>query len=130
LFTRSTNTPGDPISKATVTELPTRTGIFVSVRDALNNASTALSEARDWMRSDWSPVGSSLTTEAAKARITVLQDQMRQGLVARNVAALVTRIPSDAKDSQTLTATEEEKALTHIEGLEWKTMVWITRRRG
>jgi len=50
--------------------------------------------------------------------------------VARNVAALVTRIPSDAKDSQTLTATEEEKALTHIEGLEWKTMVWITRRRG
>ena len=53
-------------------DLPTRTDIFVNTRDALNSASAALSEARDWIRSDWSPIGSSLTTEAANARTSTL----------------------------------------------------------
>jgi integrase len=46
----------------------------------------------------------------------VLEDQMRQGHVVRNVAALVTRIPSDPKPSRTLTAAGVKKLLHHIEG--------------
>ena len=55
-----------------MTELPTRTDIFVNARAALNNAYAQLSEARDWICSDWSPIGSELTTEAAKARTSTL----------------------------------------------------------
>jgi integrase len=46
----------------------------------------------------------------------VLEDQMRQGHVVRNVAALVTRVPSDPKPPRTLTAAEVSKVLKHIEG--------------
>jgi integrase len=46
----------------------------------------------------------------------VLEDQMRQGHVMRNLAALVTRVPSDLKPSRTLTATEVGKLLKHVEG--------------
>jgi hypothetical protein len=55
-----------------MTQLPTRTDIFVNTQDALSTASSALSEARDWIRSDWSPIGSELTTQAAKARTSTL----------------------------------------------------------
>jgi len=46
----------------------------------------------------------------------ILEDQMRQGHVIRNVAGLVARIPSDAEDARTLTAMEVEQVLNHIEG--------------
>jgi integrase len=46
----------------------------------------------------------------------VLEDQMRQGHLVRNVAALVTRVPSDPKTPRTLTAAEVSKVLNHIEG--------------
>src|ERR1700682_3811087 len=46
----------------------------------------------------------------------VLEDQMRQGHVIRNVAALVTRVPSDPKPSRTLTATEVRQLLDHVQG--------------
>jgi integrase len=46
----------------------------------------------------------------------VLEDQMRQGHLVRNVAALVTRVPSDPKPPRTLTAVEVSKVLNHIEG--------------
>jgi integrase len=46
----------------------------------------------------------------------VLEDQMRQGHVIRNVAALVTRVPSDPKPSRTLTATEVTQLLDHVQG--------------
>jgi integrase len=46
----------------------------------------------------------------------VLEDQMRQGHLVRNVAALVTRVPSDPKPPRTLTAPEVSKVLNHIEG--------------
>ena len=46
----------------------------------------------------------------------VLEDQMRQGHLVRNVAALVTRVPSDPKPPRTLTAVEVRKVLSHIEG--------------
>ncbi|ULE31138.1 hypothetical protein [Mycobacterium sp. IDR2000157661] len=54
------------------TELPTRTAIFVNALAALDSARTALSDARDWLASDWTPVGSALTPEAAEARRTIL----------------------------------------------------------
>jgi integrase len=46
----------------------------------------------------------------------VLEDQMRQGHLVRNVAALVTRVPSDPKPPRTLTAAEASKVLNHIRG--------------
>ena len=46
----------------------------------------------------------------------VLEDQMRQGHLVRNVAALVTRVPSDPKPPRTLTAVEVRKVLSHIDG--------------
>lgn len=46
----------------------------------------------------------------------VLEDQMRQGHLVRNVAALVTRVPSDPKPPRTLTAAEVSKVLNYIEG--------------
>ena len=41
---------------------------------------------------------------------------MRQGHLVRNVAALVTRVPSDPKPPRTLTAAEVSRLLNHIEG--------------
>jgi len=46
----------------------------------------------------------------------VLEDQMRQGHIVRNVAALVTRVPSDPKPPRSLTAAEVGKVMKHIEG--------------
>jgi integrase len=46
----------------------------------------------------------------------VLEDQMRQGHLVRNVAALVTRVPSDPKPPRTLTAAEVRQVLNHIDG--------------
>jgi integrase len=45
----------------------------------------------------------------------VLEDQLRQGRVIRNVAALVARIPAAPKQSKTLTAAEVEQVLAHID---------------
>jgi hypothetical protein len=56
-----------------MTELPTRTALFANTRDALDRAYSALSDARDWLHSDWAPVGSELSLEAAAARTSVLQ---------------------------------------------------------
>lgn len=53
-------------------ELPSRTDIFVNALAALDSARRSLSDARDWLASDWSPTGSALTSEAAQARGTVL----------------------------------------------------------
>ncbi|WP_094287400.1 hypothetical protein [Mycobacterium lehmannii] len=53
-------------------ELPSRTDIFVNALAALDSARRSLSDARDWLASDWSPVGSALTPEAAQARGTLL----------------------------------------------------------
>lgn len=45
---------------------------------------------------------------------TVLQDQVKQGHVVRNVAELVDRIPSDPKPPDTFSADEVDKVLEHI----------------
>ncbi|MGE2714228.1 site-specific integrase [Mycolicibacterium litorale] len=53
----------------------------------------------------------------------VLEDQMKQGQVVRNVAALVDRIPSDPKPPKTLEPHEVERVLVHIRddryGIAW-----------
>lgn len=55
-----------------MTELPSREQMFANCAAAVNRASRELSEARDWLRSDWSPAGSSLTSTAGNARLSVL----------------------------------------------------------
>ena len=56
-----------------MTELPTRATIFTNCAAALDEAGSALSNARDWLHSDWTPVGSALTDQAADARVSVLR---------------------------------------------------------
>lgn len=62
----------------------------------------------------------------------VLRDQVRQGRVARNVAELVDRIPSDPKPPSTLTAAELRKLLAHIAddryGIAWQLALSGLRR--
>lgn len=54
-----------------MTGLPTREQMFANCAQAIIRASGALSEARDWLRSDWSPE-LPLTPSAAQARQSVL----------------------------------------------------------
>jgi hypothetical protein len=74
-----------------MTDLPTRATMFTNCAEALDEAGVALSNARDWLRSDWTPVGSSLTDTAADARVSVLRaitdaktllDEMRRDINA------------------------------------------------
>ena len=55
-----------------MSELPTRTQIFEDCAAAHRNAESALTDARDWLRSDWTPTGTALTDEAAATRVSVL----------------------------------------------------------
>lgn len=54
-------------------ELPTWNEILGQARDSLDIARNAASDAASWMRSDWRPVGSSLTDEAADARTELFE---------------------------------------------------------
>jgi len=51
-----------------VSNLPTREGMFRHANFELNVAYRGLGDAADWLRSDWTPVGSSLTDAQARAR--------------------------------------------------------------
>jgi hypothetical protein len=55
-----------------MTELPTRAQIFANFLAPLDSARQSLSEARDWLRSDWQPAGSDLTDAATEARRSTL----------------------------------------------------------
>lgn len=48
--------------------LPTREQIFANAVQTLNEAYKALGDAADWLRSDWTPLGSPLTDEQAARR--------------------------------------------------------------
>lgn len=48
--------------------LPTRAEMFAHALEALEHASCSLSDARDWLKSDWRPAGSSLSDAGARAR--------------------------------------------------------------
>lgn len=51
-----------------MSNLPTREGMFRHANFELDVAYRGLSDAADWLRSDWQPVGSSLTDAQARAR--------------------------------------------------------------
>lgn len=48
--------------------LPTWPEIAAHATDSLNTSRLGLSDARDWLASDWSPIGKPLTPAEAKAR--------------------------------------------------------------
>lgn len=56
-----------------MTDLPTRTEIFANCLAPLDSARGSLSEVREWLRSDWQPLGAALSPEAGEARTTILQ---------------------------------------------------------
>lgn len=52
-------------------DLPTRDEIFTKSLEELDNAYRALGDAGDWLRSDWTPVGSTLTDAQGAARSAI-----------------------------------------------------------
>ncbi|TCO61082.1 hypothetical protein [Actinocrispum wychmicini] len=54
-------------------ELPTWNVMVLNTRESLDTARNAATDARDWIMSDWQPVGSTLTNEAAEARTEILK---------------------------------------------------------
>lgn len=65
--------------------LPTRREIFLEAADELSAAYRSLGDAGDWLRSDWRPVGSSLTKDQASAR-NAMQDAIAEAKAAINRA--------------------------------------------
>lgn len=55
-------------------ELPTVAEMLGHTLDELDNARNGLSEAASWLRSDWRPVGSSLTAAESAARSAVFDE--------------------------------------------------------
>jgi len=53
--------------------LPTQQDIFVSTLQHLNTSRISLGDARDWLRSDCSPIGSSVPDYANEAKFAALQ---------------------------------------------------------
>lgn len=51
-----------------MSNLPTRREMFLEATDELSGAYRALGDAADWLRSDWRPIGSSLTSTQSNAR--------------------------------------------------------------
>lgn len=54
--------------------LPTREEMFARAQERLTEAYQALGDAADWLRSDWRPVGASLTDEQAELRTRMHQE--------------------------------------------------------
>lgn len=67
---------------ASEAELPTWPEIEQHALDHLHAARNEMSEVRDWLRSDWKPLGSPLSDTEARARSEVLRiaDQVK-GLI-------------------------------------------------
>lgn len=54
-----------------VTALPTAEEMLRHAEDEFRRARQALTDAADWLRSDWRPLGSALTDEQAHRRIAM-----------------------------------------------------------
>lgn len=63
--------------------LPTAAEMLANANAELDKAYRALGDAADWLRSDWHPIGSSLTDEQADAR-TRMQDAIGEAKAAIN----------------------------------------------
>jgi len=68
-----------------VTKLPTRTQMFDNAVELLDQAYQALGDAAGWLRSDWTPRGSTLTDAQADRR-TRMFEQIGQAKQAINRA--------------------------------------------
>jgi hypothetical protein len=68
-----------------MTELPTREQMFEYATAELERAYRALGDAADWLRSDWTPIGSSLTKAQADRR-TRMFNQIEKAKTAINRA--------------------------------------------
>ncbi|MQA17359.1 MAG: hypothetical protein GEV09_25545 [Pseudonocardiaceae bacterium] len=55
-------------------ELPTQREMFLNTLAELDEARNHTSEAANWVRSDWRPLGTTLTDQGANARDTVLDN--------------------------------------------------------
>lgn len=64
---RSQAGQGDSVS------LPTQREMILNAIAALDKARSSLSDARDWLHSDWQPIDSPLSTAAADARASTLR---------------------------------------------------------
>jgi hypothetical protein len=73
-----------------MSNLPTPDEMFAAAERELDKAYRALGDAADWLRSDWRPVGSSLTTAQAKRRMQ-MQAQISEAKDAINQAKGATR---------------------------------------
>jgi hypothetical protein len=65
--------------------LPTREEMFLRALDELSVAYKALGDAADWLRSDWTPAGSSLTDAQGVARSSMF-DSIGKAKAAINEA--------------------------------------------
>ena len=54
-------------------KLPTAGEMLANAEEELDKAYTALGDAADWLRSDWTPVGSSLTKRQADRRTAMFK---------------------------------------------------------
>lgn len=54
-------------------KLPTQQGMFRQALQSLDKGRASLSDTRDWLRSDWTPVGTPLPDGAADARIAAME---------------------------------------------------------
>ncbi|MGI5179542.1 hypothetical protein ACQEVZ_24745 [Dactylosporangium sp. CA-152071] len=61
--------------------LPTPDEMLAHAETDLDRAARALTDAADWLRSDWTPVGSPLTAEQARRRTA-----MRAAITAASAA--------------------------------------------
>lgn len=68
-----------------MTALPTREQMFANADACLTRALSSLTDAADWLRSDWTPVGSSLT-DAQGDRRTRMFDAIATAKAAINRA--------------------------------------------
>ena len=68
-----------------MTALPTREEVFANAVRDLDRAYRALGDAADWLRSDWTPLGSPLTDDQATRR-TRMFDQIDRAKAAINRA--------------------------------------------
>jgi hypothetical protein len=59
--------------------------MFLKAIEKLDTAYRALGDAQDWLRSDWQPVGSSLTDAQGDAR-SAMQDAIAKAKTAVNKA--------------------------------------------
>lgn len=72
-------------------ELPTAAEILSNAEDQIVAAYRALDAAADWLRSDWRPLGSSLTAEQAAARLA-MREAITEAKTAINRTPFRTRL--------------------------------------